>query len=226
MLNLDIITSAPPLGCLCCVICNSNSFHFFFSHFAYRFPTYWKCAHPIFVQLWYIFSHTILDDELRHIFTPTTHRFTSATLMGCLLCVICNSNSFHSFYTNLAYIQISSEFLGRCVWRSIDLHGLPLYISINNQYFGDTGPEQSLVLLIFWEGPLNSENKLGSKHVKPGQGLLNFSCSTQLFSKFILLINVKMPTIVGILTFISMINATSERLKARRFFICRYLSFY
>ena len=28
-----------------------------------------------------------------------------------------------------------------------------------------------------------------------------------------LLINVKMPTIVGILTFISMINTTSERLK-------------
>ena len=36
------------------------------------------------------------------------------------------------------------------------------------------------------------------------------SCSTQLSSKFILLINVKMPTIVGILTLISMINATAE----------------
>ena len=35
-----------------------------------------------------------------------------------------------------------------------------------------------------------------------------------------------MPTIVGILTFISMINTTSERLKARNFFICRYFSFY
>ena len=35
--------------------------------------------------------------------------------------------------------------------------------------------------------------------------------------KFILLINVKMPTIVGILTFISMINTASERLKARNF---------
>ena len=39
-----------------------------------------------------------------------------------------------------------------------------------------------------------------------------FSCSTQLSKKFILLINVKMHTIVGILTFISMI-ITSERLK-------------
>ena len=50
-------------------------------------------------------------------------------------------------------------------------------------------------------------------------------CSTQPSMKFILLIKVKMPTIVGILTFISMIN-TSKRFKARNFFICRYLSFY
>ena len=32
--------------------------------------------------------------------------------------------------------------------------------------------------------------------------------------------------IVGILTFISMINATSKRLKATNLFICRYCSFY
>ena len=50
-------------------------------------------------------------------------------------------------------------------------------------------------------------------------------CSTQLSTKLILLINVKMPTYVGILTFISMINTTSERLKARNFFICQYFSF-
>ena len=41
-----------------------------------------------------------------------------------------------------------------------------------------------------------------------------------------LLINVKMPTIVGILAFMSMINTTTERLKARNFFICWYFSFY
>ena len=45
------------------------------------------------------------------------------------------------------------------------------------------------------------------------------SNSTQLSTKFILLINVKRPTIVGILTVISMINTTSERLKARHFFV-------
>ena len=53
-----------------------------------------------------------------------------------------------------------------------------------------------------------------------------FPCSTQLSTNFILLINVKMPTIVGILTFISMINTTYERLKATNFFVCLYFSFY
>ena len=53
-----------------------------------------------------------------------------------------------------------------------------------------------------------------------------FSCSTRLSTKFILLINVKMPTIVGILTFISMINTTCERLKTNNFSICRYFTFY
>ena len=36
----------------------------------------------------------------------------------------------------------------------------------------------------------------------------------------------KLPTIDGILTFISLINTTSERLKSRNLFICRYFSFY
>ena len=44
--------------------------------------------------------------------------------------------------------------------------------------------------------------------------------------KLIMLINIEMQTIVGILTFISMINTTTERLKARNFFICQYFSFY
>ena len=44
--------------------------------------------------------------------------------------------------------------------------------------------------------------------------------------KFTMFKNVKMPTIVGILTFISMINTTSERLKARNFLIYWYFSLY
>ena len=50
--------------------------------------------------------------------------------------------------------------------------------------------------------------------IRPGPEVIKlFPCSTQLSTKFILLINVKMPTIVGILALISMINS-SERLKA------------
>ena len=67
---------------------------------------------------------------------------------------------------------------------------------------------------------LHMQNTLGPEVIKP------FSCSTQLSMKFIMLINVKMPTIVGILTFLSMINTTSERHTARNFFICRYCNFY
>ena len=49
--------------------------------------------------------------------------------------------------------------------------------------------------------------------VKSGLKVIKlFSCSTELSTKFILLINVKMPTIVGILTFISWINTTSKSL--------------
>ena len=69
----------------------------------------------------------------------------------------------------------------------------------------------------------------GGKSVKKKSGpevIKLFPCSTQLSTKFIQLINVKRPTIVGILTFISMINTTSERLKAKNFFICWYFSFY
>ena len=44
------------------------------------------------------------------------------------------------------------------------------------------------------------------------KGYKTFSCSSQLSINFILLINVKIPTNVGILTFISMMN-TSECLK-------------
>ena len=58
------------------------------------------------------------------------------------------------------------------------------------------------------------------------QGYKKCSCSFQLRMTFILLINVKMPTIVGILTFISRVNTTSESFKARKIFIFLYFSFY
>ena len=54
----------------------------------------------------------------------------------------------------------------------------------------------------------------------------HFSCSRQLSIKFIMVINVKMPTIVSILTFISMINTAIKSLKARKVIIFQHSSFY
>ena len=51
-----------------------------------------------------------------------------------------------------------------------------------------------------------------------------FSCSTQLSMKIYPPHNVKMATIVGILTFISMINTTSESLNTRNIFIFQHFS--
>ena len=44
--------------------------------------------------------------------------------------------------------------------------------------------------------------------------------------EFIRLINFKMPTIVGILTFISMINTTSDSQKARKVYMFQHFSFH
>ena len=66
----------------------------------------------------------------------------------------------------------------------------------------------------------------GERSRTPGSEVVIFLYSTQLSTKFVLLRNVKMLTTVGILTFISRINTTSERHKARNFIICRYFSFY
>ena len=58
---------------------------------------------------------------------------------------------------------------------------------------------------------------------KPGLEVIKFF-GAQLSMKFIMLINVEIATIVGILTFISMLNTTSESLKARKVFIFQQFS--
>ena len=57
------------------------------------------------------------------------------------------------------------------------------------------------------------------------RGYKTFLWSTQLSMEFIMLINVKMPAIVGILTLISMINTTSESLKVRKIYIFQHFNF-
>ena len=66
----------------------------------------------------------------------------------------------------------------------------------------------------------------GPHRQKPGPEVIkHFSFSTQLSTKFILLINVKMLTIVGILTPISRINTPNKSLTAKKFIIFHYFSF-
>ena len=55
--------------------------------------------------------------------------------------------------------------------------------------------------------------------LSPGFEIIVFSCSIQMGVKFILLINVKMQTIVGILTFISRINTSSESFTESKFIL-------
>ena len=74
---------------------------------------------------------------------------------------------------------------------------------------------------------LSVSNGLVQDLDRPGPVVIKlFSYSTQLSMTFILLINVKMPTIFGISTFISMIITTSESLKARKICILLHSSFY
>ena len=58
------------------------------------------------------------------------------------------------------------------------------------------------------------------------QGYKICSCFTQLSMKYIMLINVKMPTIVDILTFISIICTTFDISKAHGTFVLKHFSFY
>ena len=105
----------------------------------------------------------------------------------------------------------------------------PLYVKIFPSF---STPQSSLTLCLLVPSNLitfaNSlDPKQAQQNVQSGSEVIKlFSCSTQLSTKFILLINVKMPIIVGIFTFISMINTTSERLKAKNFFTFPYFSFY
>ena len=67
-----------------------------------------------------------------------------------------------------------------------------------------TGSGKSLALLC---SALAWQHAQHGRQIWPGPEVIKLSsCSTQLSLKFILLINFKMPTNVGILTFISRIN--------------------
>ena len=60
----------------------------------------------------------------------------------------------------------------------------------------------------------------------PGPEVIHNLKFNSLSMKLILLINVKMPKIVGILTFMNMINTTFESVKVGKVFIVHCFSFY
>ena len=84
-------------GCLVCVICNSNSIHFFI------FILYIMIVHTLKMCTY----HFVHDSYFLSYFWRVLNLdiFPSVMLRGCLVCVICNSNSIHSFIFIL-YIMI------------------------------------------------------------------------------------------------------------------------
>ena len=105
---------------------------------------------------------------------------------------------------------------------SIFLEMEPCLIEVKENIFTS---QRYLKMLTFISKQITLKRKT-KKQLKSGPGVIKlFSSPTQLSKKFIPLINVKIPTIVGILTIISKINTASERLKAKNFFICQYFSF-
>ena len=69
---------------------------------------------------------------------------------------------------------------------------------------------------------LNQRPENLSLRFETGPMVVKLFCSSQLSLKFIKLINVEMPTIVVILTFISMINTTYESLKASKVYFLAF----
>ena len=103
------------MGCLNCVICDSSSFHsFIFKLNMLWLLTRWTCVHPIFYAYLIIFLGLLNLDIITS--TPPLD----------YLCVICNSNRFHSFIFKLCIMIVNT--LKMCT--------------------SDSGPEQSLVLFL------------------------------------------------------------------------------
>ena len=90
--NLDIFRSEMRRGCLICVICNYNSFHSFI--FKLCIMIFHSSSYFIHIS-WFFFQFLGGGGKgVRHFFRKI--------LRGCLVCVICNSNSFHSLMLKLA----------------------------------------------------------------------------------------------------------------------------
>ena len=93
------------------------------------------------------------------------------------------------------YILLCITNLDRSTWRALFSQNLTELANLNQIVY--------CLHQVVLEGGRGKECKL----TRPGPEFIKcFSCSTQLSMKFFLLINVKMPIVVGILTFMSKKN--------------------
>ena len=87
--------------------------------------------------------------------------------------------------------------------QNCDIHGrslLCLDVHVHNNW--------NMSMCLNYQVVYNMSCTCHEYHMKPGPEVIKlFPCSTQLSMKFFLLINVKMPTIVGISTFMSRKNS-------------------
>ena len=97
VLNLDIFPLEMLRWFLVCVICNSKSFH----------SLIFKLCIMIVHTLNMCLSFLCKFDKHFFIFRAVElrHFFPSEMLRGCLICVICNSSSFHSFIFKLCIMS-------------------------------------------------------------------------------------------------------------------------
>ena len=98
MLNLDIFPSEMCRGCLVCVICNSDSFHSFLFKLCIvidhtlKMCTFVFCTY--FIDCFFVFCTYFID--CFSFFGVLNLDIFHKMLRGFLVCVVRNSNSFHS----------------------------------------------------------------------------------------------------------------------------------
>ena len=108
--------SATLLKCLVCVICNSKSFHSFSFKLCIMIVQILKMCTSYFVHISWIFSQfwRVLNLDI----------FLSKMLRGCLVCVICNSNSFHFFIFKLCIMIVHTLKMGTYYFCTFDKYFL------------------------------------------------------------------------------------------------------
>ena len=127
----------------------------------------------------------------------------------------------------MTYIYSEAAFCSVCLYINLGLHGLPISHKTDARLIWVKMVLGSMRDVTFTIISLDQTVTNGVVHYLSRPEVVKlFSSSTQLSMKFILHINVKMPTIVGILTSISRINIASESFKARKIFIFQHFTFH